>query len=79
VVAPTSVLASVGAVFVLGAAGVGGVWVMRRRSMLSVRNLYLVAVAAIAGCVGLVAAGFWTGLLVFAPVAAAPISGALPG
>jgi hypothetical protein len=79
VVAPTSVLATVGAVFVLGTAGVGGVWVMRRRSMVSVRNVYVVGVAAIAGCVGLVAAGCWTGLLVFAPAAAAPVAGALVG
>ncbi len=76
---PGAVLASVGGVFVLGATGVGGVWVMRRRTMLSVRNVYLAAGAAIALCRLLAAGGWWGGLLVLAPVAAAPVAAALVG
>ena len=76
---PGSVLASVGGVFVLGAAGVGAVWVMRRRTMLSIRNLYLAAAMAVSIC-GLVAAGGrWVALLVLAPVASAPVAGAIVG
>jgi hypothetical protein len=42
---------------VLGCSGVGGAWLLRRRSSLSIRNLYPLAVLAIAAVATAVASG----------------------
>ena len=42
--------ASLGAFWICAALGAGGAWLMRRRTMLSVRNLYLAAAAGALLC-----------------------------
>ena len=61
---------------VLGCSGVGGAWLLRRRSSLSIRNAYPVAVLAIAAVAIAVASGWWAGVLVLVPVSAPVVTGA---
>ena len=79
IVVPTAVLLSLLATVMLGQLGVALAWVLRRRTMVSVRNLYLAAVAAVLGCGLCVLARAWSMLLVIVPLAAVPIAGALVG
>jgi hypothetical protein len=61
---------------VLGCSGVGGAWLLRRRSSLSIRNVYPFAVLAIAAVAIAVASGWWVGVLVLVPVSAPVVTGA---
>ena len=54
----------------LGCSGVVGAWLLRRRSSLSIRNLYPIAVLAIAAVAIAIASGWWAGVLVLVPVCA---------
>jgi hypothetical protein len=76
---PAVVIVSLVAALVLAVLGSGLAWVLRRRTMLSVRNLYLAAGAALLICVvGALVVG-WSALLITAPLTAAPGTGALVG
>jgi hypothetical protein len=70
---------SLGAFWLCAALGALGAWLMRRRTTLSVRNLYLGAASAAVVCAAIVLLKWWDGLLVAAPLAAAPIAGTLAG
>jgi hypothetical protein len=61
---------------VLGCSGVGGAWLLRRRSSLSIRNLYPLAVLAIAAVATAVATGWWPAVIVLVPVSAPVLAGA---
>jgi hypothetical protein len=67
-------------VMLLGAlAGVGGAWLLRRRSTLSIRNLYPPAVLAVTLIAGTVAARWWTVLMILTPLAAPWVAAAVAG
>jgi len=70
---------SLAAFWVCAAAGAAGAWLLRRRTTLSIRNLYLAAAASALVCAVAVVARWWNALLVLAPLAAAPLTGALLG
>lgn len=71
--------ASLAAFWICAATGAAGAWLMRRRTMLSVRNLYLTAAAGALTCAIAVLARWWDALLIIGPLAAAPTTGALFG
>jgi len=76
---PPIVVTSLALTMMLGAAGVGGAWWLRRYSTLSIRNLYPPAITSgllVALCVVF---GAWAVLLVLAPIAAAAICAAMIG
>ena len=76
---PTVVLLDLALVIALGALGALGAWLLRRRSTLSVKNLYLAAaLTGLAFAVSL-AARAWPVVLVLAPIAAPMLAGALSG
>ncbi len=64
---------------VLGAAGIAGAWLMRRRTMLSIRNVYAVAVLLAVAVTVTAAAQAWNVLLVLLPVTAPAITAAVAG
>ena len=64
---------------IVGCGGIAGVWLLRRRSSLSVRNLYPLAVLAIVGLATAVAAGWWAGVMVLVPASAPVLVGAAAG
>jgi hypothetical protein len=70
---------SLAAFWLCAAAGATGAWLLRRRTSLSVKNLYLAGGVAAAVCGAVTFARDWAGLLVLAPLAAAPTTGALIG
>jgi hypothetical protein len=72
-------MASLAAFWLCAALGAFAAWLMRRRTTLSVRNLYLAAAASALVCASIVLLRWWDGLLVAAPLAAAPIAGTLAG
>jgi hypothetical protein len=59
--------ASLAAFWICAAVGAAGAWLMRRRTMLSVRNLYLAAAVGALPCGVAVLARWWGALLVIAP------------
>lgn len=76
---PPVVLLDLALVIALGALGVLGAWLLRRRTTLSVKNLYVVA-ALLGVAFGVsVAARAWPAVLVVAPIAAPALAGALSG
>jgi len=75
----TWIAASVGAFWVCAGIGAVAAWWLRARTTLSVRNAYLAAAGASVACALAVAAQWWDGLLVLAPVSALPVSVALVG
>jgi hypothetical protein len=76
---PAFVLLDLALVVGLGALGTLGAWLLRRRSTLSAKNLYLAA-ALLASAFGLsVAARAWSAVLVLAPVCAPALTGAASG
>lgn len=70
---------SLGAFWTCAALGAGGAWLIRRRTMLSVRNLYFAAAVGALRCGAAVLVHWWGALLVIGPLAAAPSTGALLG
>lgn len=63
----------------LAAAGVLAAWVLRRRSTLSVRNLYFVAVPLTVASATAIAAKHWPAVTALIPLSAGPVAGALAG
>ena len=79
VLRPTVVLVDIALVIALGALGALAAWLLRRRSTLSVKNLYLTA-ALIGSAFGLsVALRACAAVLVLAPICALVLAGALSG
>src|SRR5450631_4949220 len=76
---PPVVLLDLALVIALGALGALGAWLLRRRTTLSVKNLYLAAALAGLALVVSLAARAWSAVLVLAPVAAPALAGALSG
>ena len=76
---PQDVLIDVAITLMFGAVGAGGAWLLRRRTMLSVRNLYPPAALSTVLVAVCVAARWWGGLLVALPFAAPWIAGAVIG
>jgi len=77
--APRFVIASLALAALLGLGGVGAMWVLRRRSTLSARNLYPPAVLAGGVLAGLLAARWWDGALVALPFVSPWVAGAVVG
>jgi hypothetical protein len=75
----TALVIGLAAFWLCAAAGAAGAWLLRRRTSLSVKNLYLAGGIAAAACGALTFAREWDDLLVVAPPAAAPTTGALIG
>jgi hypothetical protein len=75
----TVVLLDVGLVLGLGVLGVLGAWLLRRRTTLSVKNVYLVAALLGFAFGASVAARAWSAALVLAPLAALALAGAFSG
>jgi hypothetical protein len=73
------VLFDLALVIAFGALGMLGAWLLRRRSTLSVKNLYLAAVVMGLAFGVSVAARAWSVALVLAPVCAAALTGAACG
>ena len=71
--------ASLAGFWLCAALGALAAWLMRRRTTLSVRNLYVGAASSALVCAAIVFVRWWDGLLVAAPLAAAPIAGTLAG
>jgi TraM recognition site of TraD and TraG len=71
--------ASLAAFWSCSALGAGTAWMMRRRTTLSVRNLYFAAAVACLLIAAAVVMRWWTPLLVIGPLAALPTTGALLG
>jgi len=75
----TVVVLDLALVIALGALGVLGAWLLRRRSTLSVKNLYLAA-ALLGLAFGVsVAVRAWSAVLVLAPIGALACAGAMSG
>jgi hypothetical protein len=70
---------SLAGLFVCGGAGAIGAWLLRRRTTLSAKNLYAAGAGAAVLCAVAVLERWWDALLVLAPLAAAPGTGALLG
>jgi hypothetical protein len=79
VLSPRVVVADVALVLALGVFGILGAWVMRRRSTLSVQNLYLLAGAGVLMLGGAIALRSWDAVLVLAPACAPALAGAFVG
>lgn len=71
--------ASLGAFWVCGTIGAVGAWLLRTRTTLSARNLYLLGALASLLCGLAILARRWDILLVLAPLAAGPATAALVG
>jgi hypothetical protein len=67
---PQLILIDIALTFLCAAAGAGGAWLLRRRSSLSVRNLYPVAAVAFTLIAAAIAAQSWTAMMVLVPFAA---------
>jgi|SRR5450755_3684959 hypothetical protein len=76
---PSVVLLDLALVLALGALGVLGAWLLRRRSTLSVKNLYLAAGLTGLALVLSVAVRAWSAVLVLAPTCAPALAGASSG
>lgn len=76
---PKAALVAVALTLLLGCGGIAGAWLLRRRSTLSVRNLYPPAILGVLAFAGCTAAGWWEGMLVVMPLCAPWIAGAAAG
>jgi hypothetical protein len=76
---PSVVLLDLALVIALGALGLLGAWLLRRRTTLSVKNLYLAAGLTGLALVVSVAVRAWSAVLVLAPIAAPALAGASSG
>ncbi len=77
--APRFVIASLALAALFGTGGVGGMWLLRRRSTLSARNLYPPACVGGGGLAALLAARWWDAALVVLPLASLWVAGAVVG
>jgi hypothetical protein len=75
----TWLLVSLAAFWLCAALGAGGAWLLRRRTTLSARNLYLLGTVMCSLCALAVFLAWWDGLLVLMPLAAGPATAALMG
>lgn len=73
---PILVLSDIGAVLITGGLGVLAAWLLRRRTTLSIRNVYPVATVAALVTAATAAARWWPGLMALSPIAAAPAAAA---
>jgi hypothetical protein len=76
---PQEALLDLAATFLLGVGGIAGAWLLRRRSGLSVRNLYLPAAGLALVLAVSVAVRWWAGALLALPLAAPWIAGSAVG
>jgi hypothetical protein len=76
---PQLILIDIAVTFLCAAGGTGGAWLLRRRSSLSVRNLYPVAALAFALIAAAVALRSWTAMMVLLPCAAPFVAAAVAG
>jgi hypothetical protein len=76
---PQALMLDLAATSCLAAVGVVGVWVMRRRTTLSIRNLYLPAAVGVAAIVVCSVLQSWDALLVALPLTAPWIAAAIAG
>jgi TraM recognition site of TraD and TraG/Type IV secretion-system coupling protein DNA-binding domain len=79
VIVPQAVLVDVAAVLACGAGGIAGAWLMRRRTTLAVKNLYVAAALAALVCGGAGLASWWPALMALLPVSAALLAGSIVG
>ena len=73
---PQVVVADLALSLLLACGGLVGVWLLRRRTSLSVRNLYPIAGLAIVAIALAVASGWWAAVIVLVPVSAPVLAGA---
>ncbi len=73
------VLVDVALVLSFGTLGVVGAWLIRRRSSLSIRNLYAAAVLGLLAFAVAAAARWWLGVMLLGPIGAPAVAGALVG
>jgi len=71
------ILVDIAAVLTLGAAGIAGAWLMRRRTTLAVKNLYLAAVIAVSAAAAAAAARWWAGVVVLVAGCSPLLAGAI--
>jgi hypothetical protein len=76
---PQMVVLDLAVSLILGCGGIGVVWLLRRHSSLSVRNLYPLGVVAIVALAAAIASGWWGGVIVLMPVSAPVLAGAAAG
>ena len=76
---PSVVLVDLALVIALGGLGMLGAWLLRRRTTVSVKNLYLAAGLTGLALVVSVAVRAWSAVLVLAPIAAPALAGASSG
>jgi hypothetical protein len=76
---PQVVVVDLALSMIVGCGGVAGVWLLRRRSSLSVRNLYPPAVLAVVALATAVAVGWWTGVMLLVPASTPLLAGAAAG
>jgi TraM recognition site of TraD and TraG len=76
---PQLILIDIALTFLCAVAGAGGAWLLRRRSSLSIRNLYPVAAVAFALIVAVIAVRSWTAMMVLVPCAAPWVAAAVVG
>jgi hypothetical protein len=79
VVRPQVIVAASAVALALGAAGVGVAWLVRRRTTLAVKNLYLAAVFPLAAAAAAAATRSWSALIVLLPACAPLLAGAAAG
>ncbi len=76
---PRYVIAALALAMLVGLGGIAGVWLLRRRSTLSARNLYLPAVLGASVLAVLLAAHWWDPALVALPLVSPWVAGAVVG
>jgi hypothetical protein len=76
---PESVVIDLMVTFVVGVCGIGGAWLLRRRTTLSAQNLYVPATIVVLLIVVAIAVRWWDAVLVLLPVGAPWVVGAVTG
>jgi len=79
VLRPVLVVIDVALVLLLGGFGMLGVWLLRRHTSLSARNIYVAAACGLAAFCATAVAHWWTGVMVLAPAIAPAVAGAVAG
>jgi hypothetical protein len=75
----TATTVGLGAALIAGVLGAGVAWWMRRRTTLSIRNLYVAALLLLAAFAAVLAARWWAALLILGPLAVFAASASLVG